>query len=179
VRMVGQIAADEENRPPVASPIEHFQSHVAADRHNCVRCGDGSRRATGDSWASTSRSRRSSRSWARIVAELLHAERPRGAVKRPPEYQADDHELSALAMPWITTVGFLERRLAGTPGRYGRSSRPSTRVTGSASITAIRRAGVCCGYAASAWSGRSRIFTRSVACAACIPAGTRTYGSEC
>ena len=75
--------------------------------------------------------------------------------------------------------GATSRNLIGDDATGERSPGPAPPSIAIVDAFAAHAACACCGYAASAWSGPLRISSRPVACAACICADARTYGSEC
>jgi transposase len=114
-----------------------------------------------------------------IAAEQIEAVRPDGEGLQ--EVVADKGYHSNPSLVDLDAVGV--RSYISEPDRGRRNGRTSPRrARRSIAIVgafAVHGACACCGCAASAWSGPSRISTRPAASAACIYAGTRTYGSAC
>ena len=79
--------------------------------------------------------------------------------------------------PWACAATSPSPIAGDATGRKSpRRERPCIAIAGG---FAAREACACCGTAVNAWNDRSRISTRPAACAACICAGTRTFGSAC
>jgi transposase len=77
---------------------------------------------------------------------------------------------SSISRPWAFAVTSRNPIAGVATGR--RTPRRAPRSIAIVDAFAVHGACACCGCAASAWSGPSRISTRAVACAACICAGT-------
>ena len=80
---------------------------------------------------------------------------------------------SSISKPWASAA--TSRNPIAADGTGRRSPRPATRCIAIVGAFAARAACACCGFAASAWNGPSRISTRPAGCAACTSAGTRTF----
>ena len=109
------------------------------------------------------------------AAEQIEAVLPKGDGLQ--EVVSDKGYHSNQSLVDLEAVGV--RSYISEPDRGRRNwkntQRPAPRCIGIGGAFVARGACDCCGFAANAWSGPSRIFTRRAACAACTCGGTRTF----
>ena len=109
------------------------------------------------------------------AAEQIEAVRPDGEGLQ--EVVGDKGYHSNQALIDLEAVGIRSYISEPDRGRRNWQKKPEARAAVYRNRRRIRgpRACACCGSAASAWNGPSRISTRRAACAACTCAGTRTF----